>query len=70
LRRGNGGIAKQALQWTVYGQRGKGHPQNTWNWKGDLKKETEAIGFNYNRRKIETAAQRTVVCGLRFAGSD
>jgi len=67
LRRSYVSIAKQVLQWTPQGHRGRGRPSNT--WKRDLEREMWTAGSRFSWKKMETAAQdragwRRVVCGL------
>jgi len=59
-------FAKQTLQWTPQGHRGREPPRNT--WKRDLEREMWTAGFRFSWRKMETAAQDRagwlqVVCG-------
>jgi len=73
LRKSGDSIAKQALQWTAQGHRGRGRPKNT--WRRELENEMWTVGFRYSWRKMEEAAQdragwRRVVCGLCSTGSD
>jgi len=72
LRRSDDSIAKQALQWTPQGRRGRGRPRNT--WRRDLKKEMWTAGFRYSLTKRDVVAQdragwSRVVCGLCSTGS-
>jgi len=71
--RSDNSIAKQALQWTPQGRRGRRRPSNT--WKRDIEKEIWTAGFKHSWRKMEAAAQdragwSRVVCGLCSTGSD
>jgi len=55
LRKSGDSIAKQALQWTAQGHRGRGRPKNT--WRRELEIEMWMAGFRYSWRKMEEAAQ-------------
>ena len=55
LRKSGDSIAKQALQWTAQGHRGRGRPKNT--WMRELENEMWMVGFRYSWRKMEEAAQ-------------
>jgi len=58
LRRNDDIIAKEALQWTPQGHRGR--PRNTWKPR-DLEKEMWTAGYKWSWRKIEVAAQDRAV---------
>jgi len=73
LRKSGDSIAKQALQWTAQGHRGRGRPKNT--WRRELENEMWTAGLRYSWRKMQEAAQdragwRRVVCDLCTTGSD
>jgi len=53
LRKSGDSIAKQALQWTTQGHRGRGQPKNT--WRRELQNEMWTAGFRYSWRKMEEA---------------